>query len=493
MANADQLAILRRGVGTWNKWREENSEVLIDLIGADLRKAELKEVDLHSADLSEARISGANLSGANLFKANLRNVRLKGMFPGEENAEIEFDSVKLCKAYLREAVLFGANLNGADLRAADLSGVILNAAHLRGADLRGAKCLDTNFALAVLSGADLRKAKLYGTIFGGAILDRVNLSGAILPETNLIGSILREANLSKAYLRDAKFNQADLQGANLVGADLNGADLSLAVLSGADFRGANLSRTNLCQANLERTDMRNADLFMSLLIETNLDRANISGCTVYGVSTWGLKLNGTEQRDLVITPPGESVITIDNLEVAQFIYLLLHNEKIRDVIDTVANKAVLILGRFTPERRVVLDALRTELRQRGYLPILFYFEKPSTRDFTETIKILAGMSLFVIADISNPKSSPLELQATIPDYMVPFVPIIQEGEEPFSMFRDLHIKYKKWVLAPLIYDSLDNLIRVLDEAIINLALEVRNELLAEKAAELPQRHVRDYK
>jgi len=39
----------------------------------------------------------------------------------------------------------------------------------------------------------------------------------------------------------------------------------------------------------------------------------------------------------------EPRITIDNIEVAQFIYLLLHNEKIRDVIDTITSKAVLIL------------------------------------------------------------------------------------------------------------------------------------------------------
>jgi hypothetical protein len=91
------------------------------------------------------------------------------------------------------------------------------------------------------------------------------------------------------------------------------------------------------------------------------------------------------------------------------------------------------------------------------------------------------------------KSSPLELQATIPDYMVPFVPVIQEGEEPFSMFRDLLIMHKRWVLPLLTYDSLENLIRVFDEAIINPALEVHSELLIEKAAELPQRHVREYK
>ena len=34
------------------------------------------------------------------------------------------------------------------------------------------------------------------------------------------------------------------------------------------------------------------------------------------------------------------MITIDNLEVAQFVYLLLHNEKIREVIDTIGQECV---------------------------------------------------------------------------------------------------------------------------------------------------------
>jgi len=54
---------------------------------------------------------------------------------------------------------------------------------------------------------------------------------------------------------------------------------------------------------------------------------------------------------LIITPPNEPEITVDNIEVAQFIYLMLYNQKIRDVIDTITSKVVLILGRFTPERK----------------------------------------------------------------------------------------------------------------------------------------------
>jgi hypothetical protein len=82
---------------------------------------------------------------------------------------------------------------------------------------------------------------------------------------------------------------------------------------------------------------------------------------------------------LILTPDFAPEITVDNIEVAQFIYLMLNNQKVRDVIDTITSKAVLILGRFTDERKAVLNALREELRKRDYLPILFDFDVPATR------------------------------------------------------------------------------------------------------------------
>ena len=111
--------------------------------------------------------------------------------------------------------------------------------------------------------------------------------------------------------------------------------------------------------------------------------------------------------------------------MAQFVHLLLHNAKVRDVIDTTTSKAVLILGRFTDGRKAVLDALREELRKRDYLPILFDFEKPRSRDTDETITLLARLARFVIADISDAKSVLQELRAIVPDRpSVPVQPII---------------------------------------------------------------------
>ena len=202
-----------------------------------------------------------------------------------------------------------------------------------------------------------------------------------------------------------------------------------------------------------------------------------------------MKLQYANQASLVITPKDQPEITVDNLEVAQFIYLLLHNSKIRDVIDTIGRKGVLLLGRFTGGRITILERLQNELRKRDFLPIVFNFDKPETKDFTETIRLLAGLSHFVIAEITNPRSAPLELQATVPECMIPFVPIIEEGEKPFAMLKDLWLKHRDWMFEPIYYSSLDRLVDALDTEIIKPA-EVRfAELLARKAEEMKGKHI----
>jgi hypothetical protein len=157
---------------------------------------------------------------------------------------------------------------------------------------------------------------------------------------------------------------------------------------------------------------------------------------VYGLSAWDVQLRGAIQKDLVITPADTPTITVDNLEVAQFIYLLLNNQKIRHVIDTITSKVVLILGRFTPDRKPILDAIRDELRKRDYLPVLFDFEKPSNRDITETVSTLAHMARFVIADITDARSIPQELMAIVPSLpSVPVQPLLLASQQEYGMFE----------------------------------------------------------
>jgi hypothetical protein len=313
-----------------------------------------------------------------------------------------------------------------------------------------------------------------------------------LSKSALSGANLSGANLSGVNLSGANLHPADLSDADLYRARLTRANLSEVDLSGANLRGANLSGAYLSEAHLSEADLSDADLTRSTLVKTHLTRTTLTDCSIYGISAWSLNLEGAKQQNLNVSDEGEPAIMVDNLEVAQFIYLLLNNEKIRDVIDTIGEKGVLILGRFTEERKRVLDAIRDRLRELGFVPMMFDFERPSQQDFDETIKTLAGLSRFIIADITNPKSSPLELQATMPDYMVPFVPIIHEDEEPFAMFQGLQHKYGEWVLDVLEYDSAANLLEVLDEAVVRPALDKSDQLILKKAEAIRTRHIRDY-
>lgn len=131
-------------------------------------------------------------------------------------------------------------------------------------------------------------------------------------------------------------------------------------------------------------------------------------------------------------------LTVDYLEVAQFIYLLLNNDRVRKVVDTITSKVVLILGRFTTERKAVLDAIREELRRRDYLPIVFDFEKPSSRGLTETVSTLAHMAKFVVADLTDARSLPQELTMIVPHLpSVPVQPILLSSEREYGMYEQL--------------------------------------------------------
>jgi uncharacterized protein YjbI with pentapeptide repeats len=425
-ANDEHVAMLKKGVAAWNTWRAKNAHIEPDLTGADLIEANLTGADLTGTRLSDANLNKANLSKANLSKAYLNLTNL---------IEANLTGAKLIRAHLLEAKLIGAHLSGADLREAYLRAATFSDAHLSRADLSGAYLMAAGFCDASLSEANLRGA-------------------------NLRWAYLRGADLSGANLREANLIEADLGGA-----DLSKADLSEANLSKADLNGAKLSKANLGSATLVNTDLRGADL---------------TGCGIYGVSAWNLRLEGAKQQNLVITHKDEPEVTVDNIEVAQFIYLMLNNQKVRDVIDTIGKKGVLLLGRFTEGRMVVLERLREKLRDLGFVPMVFNFDKPKTKDFTETVRLLCNLSKFVIVDITNPRSAPLELQATVPDYMVPFVPILQQGEQPFAMFVDLQNKYD-WVLQPVVgYPSVDRLIEVLEDKVVRPAEAKFNELLARR-------------
>jgi len=377
-------------------------------------------------DLSDTNLSDTNLSNADLTSADLTS------------------------ANLSEADLSNSNLTGADLTSADLTG-----ANLTGADLSNA-----NLVLAYLTGANLTGADLSNANLGSADLSGTNLGGARLGGADLSGTNLSNADLSNANLFAANLVLANLTGANLTGADLTGADLSNANLFAANLGGANLTGANLGGANL---------------VGTNLREATLTECRIYGVSVWDINLTGALQNNLVITPEDEANIAVDNLKIAQFLYLLLNNKEIRDVINTITTKVVLILGCFTPERKATLDAIRNELRTQDYVPILFDFDHPGSRDITETVTTLARLARFIIADLTGARSIPQELTFIIPAFpSVPVQPLLLSSQSEYGMLE--HFTKFPWVLPVYKYSDLPHLLTSFKKRVIDPAEQKAQKL-----------------
>jgi uncharacterized protein YjbI with pentapeptide repeats len=433
------------GVAEWNRRRASAQALPLRLVLAapdDESPLNLRGVDLGGCSLFDSDLSNADLTGAYLFRARLGGVSL-----------------------------YGANLAGVNLAGADLAGANLDRASFENADLREAVLASTRgkarFTHARLDRADLANAQLNDSDFGAASLVDALMTGVSLSGAHLVGADLQGADLREARLQSRDQWRTRLDRANLAGACMSRADLT-----GASLVGANLNRTDL-----EGADLTNAVLEEARMLGTRLHGATLNGCAVYGISAWDLSLDDrTQQRDLNIAPQGEATITVDDLEVAQFMYLLMNNSRLRQVIDTITSKVVLILGRFTEDRKPVLEALRQALRggEFDFVPIIFDFDKPVSRTTGETIATLAGMARFVIADLTDAKSVLQELRDIVPDSpSLPVQPLLLDSQDEPGML-DTFRRYP-WFLKPFMYADADGLLARLGD-VIGPAVRMSDEL-----------------
>ncbi len=139
---------------------------------------------------------------------------------------------------------------------------------------------------------------------------------------------------------------------------------------------------------------------------------------------------------------------------------------------------MLILGRFTEERKKVLDALKDELRRRNYLPIVFNFQNAAGKDLDETVNFLARMSRFVIADVTDAKSIPQELKGFVEgNPSIPVLPLILKEQVEYAMFK--HFRRYPWVLPLHEYESpeilLDNIISAIIDPAEKKVAELRRK------------------
>lgn len=339
---------------------------------------------------------------------------------------------KLDQAILARTDLAGVHLERASLREADLEYANLSSVHALGADLTGAR----------LRGATLRQGDFRKTI--------------CLDETRFVHANLREADFSGAKMAEAELSQADLTKTRFDGADLTRASLSDAILVETSFLGAKLRNANVGGAFIRRVQTDDKTDQQSLGVDVHV--------------VW-------ERRSGEIIEFTEA----DDIRLAQFHDVIEEHGSVANLISAGSKRVVLILGRFLPRRKRVLNRLADALRNRGKVPVIYDFPGPEDREMSDTVRFIAGMSQFIVVDMTKASSVPLELQATIPDLMVPVLPIIESGHTVFSMFSDLQRRYS-WIQPTVSYKDADQLVRYVDEAILDRADEAAKQIKERRAA-----------
>jgi uncharacterized protein YjbI with pentapeptide repeats len=197
------------------------------------------------------------------------------------NKEDEQDRGKLELVVLDE-VRSVKKLKKNEFTGLNLSGLQLQGADLRGADLGGVNLKNSNLERAYLRKADLR--------------------GANLEDTTLIRAKLQEAHLEGVNLNGFDLYGAKLQGAHLQGVQLQKASLVNADLRNADLRGADLRGAKLQGAKLEGKKLEGTKLEGARIIDTNLNRASLTGPQRNGIiiiakKNWNTSLNTTNNNN----------------------------------------------------------------------------------------------------------------------------------------------------------------------------------------------------
>jgi hypothetical protein len=88
---------------------------------------------------------------------------------------------------------------------------------------------------------------------------------------------------------------------------------------------------------------------------------------------------------------------------------------------------------------------------------------------SETVKVLAGLAKFVLADVTDATEVRAELHNIVPNFpSLPVQPLVLAGKGEFVSLRTYLAKYP-WVLPTFEYRDLDHLLASLDNPVIGAA------------------------
>jgi uncharacterized protein YjbI with pentapeptide repeats len=245
-------------------------------------------------------------------------------------------------------------------------------------------------------------------------------------------------NLTRASIYSAFAEGLNLRNAVFEGGHVEEDDFSRADFRGATFRSTTFNKTILTGANLDGATFVNRNQVN--LVGALFRVKEITETVVYGIAAWDLVTSDEmKQSKLVIEKTyefysdliqqGKIPITVDDIELAQFVYYLNDHKKMRDTLNILNDKGVLLLGRFKDGGLERLYSICEWLQRKGYMAMIFDFARPDNLSLTETVVTMAGRSKFIFVDLPY-ASVPAELQAVLSQVKKP---LLASGD-PYALY-----------------------------------------------------------
>lgn len=306
----------------------------------------------------------------------------------------------------------------------------------------------------------LEKGELVGPDFSYADLTGADFLSAKLMNSDFEGSIIKDTKFHASLIMGSNFKNSIVNNSSFLSANLWGSNFNSAIIRDSDFNGCNLSNVDL-------------------------SNAEISNCYIYGISAWEIKRNdSTKTNNLIITRRFSkgAEINVDDIELAQFISLIMDNKKISNLINSMRTKSVLILGSFNNKTKLVLDRIKEVLPNYNLIPIVFDFIPSEKQDLIETVKTIALLSSFVIVDLSIPAGQLHELASIVRETYIPFATIADKDSKQTIMLNEFRHQY--WFRSDKFMYSIEKykeqIPSLLENEIIPWVKEINNRLAEER-------------
>ncbi len=270
-----------------------------------------------------------------------------------------------------------------------------------------------------------------------------DFSGITLEGVDVYKAFAESLNIRNAVIRNVTFEEGDFSRADFTNCHFINTRFNKTIFTDANFDHATFEN-----CNLNRVNLTNANFHVDSIKET----------VVYGISAWDLKTSPTsKQSKLVIEKTygfysdiiaeGRIPMMVDDIELAQFIYYLTNHKKLRETINVMNSRSVLLLGRFKNGGLERLYTIREWLLDRNYLPMIFDFERPDSMDLVEVITTMGGLSKFIIADLSGPFVD-TELLNISSIYLKPIIVFHSDKED-----KKVHSRHDNAYLHSFIYSG----------------------------------------